>query len=483
MVWLNRNQSWVKNSSWLNRITSISLKESTAQTRFWSWQSGLLGWKERPILGWGPENFVLAHAKHFNPRHFTGMGAETIWDRAHNMVLEALTTMGILGCLSYLSIFIVVYYLLIKRFKEKRINLTDISVFSSMIAAYFVHNLFIFDTTANYLLFFLVLGYINFMSLRNKNSPSEVLAKEGSERKPNPILIIILAALAGFLIYKTNIEPAKANYACTRAILSGRTGNSQKAFNKYQNALSYKTPQGKYEIRHKLATFVAQYAEAMMSNKKEIDKKVIDYAISEIEKNIKDHPLDYVPYLYLGRMYIFLIPLEHQAGKKAEAAILTALALNNRHPRIWYQLGQSKLSQKKYSEAAEAFKKAYELNPQVPESNWFLGMAYFQAGNLKEAIKYAEQAIEIGYEYKKSFNDILRLIDLYREAGEYDKMIRPYKTAIELQPKNAQLYAALASVYRQIGDIESAILYARKAGEIDPKYKNETDEFIESLKN
>ena len=117
IVALNRNQDWVKNISWLNRLADISKDTSTVQTRLWSWGSALEGFKDRPILGWGPENFMYLHMQYFNPKHFTGFGAETIWDRAHNMPLEILCTMGVVGLISYLSIFFFIFYYLYKKFK------------------------------------------------------------------------------------------------------------------------------------------------------------------------------------------------------------------------------------------------------------------------------------------------------------------------------------------------------------------------------
>lgn len=480
-IWLNKDQSWVKKINWINKITNISLKSKTLQTRLWSWDSGFQGWKEKPILGWGPENFVLAHAQHFDPRHFAGIGSETIWDRAHNIILEMLTTMGIVGLLSYLSIFVVVYYLLIKNFKKKKIDIAMFSVFSIMLIAYFFHNLFIFDTTANYLLFFLVLGYINFVV-----SPAASVKEDEPnkrEKRPKPILAIILIILAVILIYKTNIEPARANFACTRAILAGRAGNIQEAFDKYQQALSYKSPQGKYEIRHRLTTFVIQLNESMRRKGKKLNRKTLYFAIEETRKNIEVHPLDYIPYLYAGRIYILLIPEEPElAGPQAEAAIQGALAINDRNPRVWYELGQAKLSQLNFDGAIMAFTKALELNPDVKESNWFLGMTYGQAGDAEKAIKYLEKAIELKYSYKNSITDIMRLIHLYSEVGDYYKVIELYKDAIEEQPGNAQSYASLAATYKTVGDIENAIWAAQKAEEIDPSFKDETDAFINSLK-
>ena len=476
-IWLNKDKEWVKDIGWLERITSISLETRTLQTRLWSWHSGWQGFKERPVLGWGPENFVLAHAKHFDARHFTSMGSETIWDRAHNIVLEILTTMGIIGLLSYLSIFAVVYYLLIKSFRKKRIKLTTFAVFGVMLIVYFFHNLFIFDTMANYFMFFLVLGYINFIT-----SPKSVFKKliPSREKKPNTFLIIVLVILAIILIYKTNIEPVLANYACTRAIIAGKAGNGQQALNKYQQALSYKTYQGKYETRHKLATFVIQYSEINQMERR-AKQELLNYAIREVKKNIESHPLDYIPYLYLGRLYIFLIPEEAGAGQKAEEAINKALSINNKNPRVWYELGQAKLSQKKYDEAVGMFEKALELNPEVAQSYWFLGISYAKTGELEEAIKYIEQAAEKGYDYKKSVSNIIRLIDIYSQLGDYYKIIDLYEAGIELQPQNAQWHTSLAVAYAKVGDYDKAVESALKSAEIDESFKEEAEAFIKSL--
>jgi len=120
VFWLCRNQSWVQENPYLRRITDISLETTTVQTRLWGWQAALKGWQERFILGWGPENFNLLFAKHFNPKYYQGFGSEFVWDRAHNVILNTGATMGIIGLLSYLGIFgvILVYFIgLLKRKK------------------------------------------------------------------------------------------------------------------------------------------------------------------------------------------------------------------------------------------------------------------------------------------------------------------------------------------------------------------------------
>jgi O-antigen ligase len=105
---LLRSTPLVKSSPYLTRITDFSSKTFTVQTRFWAWTAGLQGWSENPktiLVGWGPENFNVPFSKHFNPKFFTGPGAETFFDRAHNMFMEVLVTMGLLGLLTYLGLF------------------------------------------------------------------------------------------------------------------------------------------------------------------------------------------------------------------------------------------------------------------------------------------------------------------------------------------------------------------------------------------
>jgi len=108
-------------------------------------------------------------------------------------------------------------------------------------------------------------------------------------------------------------------------------------------------------------------------------------------------------------MHILLIGKDPEAGKKAEEYIGKAIALNNKNPRIWYELGQAQTSQKKYQESYESFKKALELNPSVSLSWWFLGVVAYQVGNYDEAVYDVEKAMAMGYaQYEDSVTDLMR---------------------------------------------------------------------------
>ena len=64
------------------RLLLIDPSDAAAQTRFWAWGSAWRGFLERPILGWGPENFSTVFDKHFDARFFVpGKATETWFDR------------------------------------------------------------------------------------------------------------------------------------------------------------------------------------------------------------------------------------------------------------------------------------------------------------------------------------------------------------------------------------------------------------------
>lgn len=102
----------VRNSPLLDKIPGgrqlqISTSDSSAQTRFWVWGAAMKGFLDRPIFGWGQENFTAVFDKYFNPNFFIpGRGTETWFDRAHSVFFDYLTETGIVGLVSYLGIFV-----------------------------------------------------------------------------------------------------------------------------------------------------------------------------------------------------------------------------------------------------------------------------------------------------------------------------------------------------------------------------------------
>ncbi|MBU2109637.1 O-antigen ligase family protein, partial [Patescibacteria group bacterium] len=62
-----RSSDFIIKNPVLTRFAGISLTETTTQSRFVIWGMSWEGFKERPILGWGPENYNLVFNKYYEP--------------------------------------------------------------------------------------------------------------------------------------------------------------------------------------------------------------------------------------------------------------------------------------------------------------------------------------------------------------------------------------------------------------------------------
>ncbi|MEK7536873.1 MAG: tetratricopeptide repeat protein [Patescibacteria group bacterium] len=481
-----RNTEFVKESHYLSRYADISPKSFTVQTRFWAWQAGFDGWNDSlktMVFGWGPEMFNVPFSKHFNPKFFRGLGSETLFDRAHNQFLEILFTMGIIGFIAYILIFILAFQVVRKLNDTAENKVFKIGLISALVA-YAIHNAFIFDTSANYIMFFLVIGFINFLTARNLKPAPRSAGPTPENLKTRMFLEanvigLILAVLVGFSIYFFEIRPARANYATTRGIIASWAGDNDLAFEKFNKAMSYNTF-GKYEIRHRYGQYILERTNAASA----IDKKNQDRlftAIENIKKNAEESPEDYLPYLYLSRLYIILGKSDPESPHNDTALeySLKAFEVSPTFVRTYYEIAQAYLNKKDYQKAIEWFEKVVELNPEVGLSHWYLGITTAQAGQLRKGAEIIEKS---EYNYKSTETDALRMLDIYFNLKDFHKVAEVYEALIKINPKDPQYHASLAVAYREIGERDKAIKEAQAAAIIDPSFAKEAQDFINSLR-
>lgn len=98
-----------------SRIFDLSFTAQTFEHRTIMWGIALEGWKERPILGWGPENYLQVFDRKFDPAYFEPTKGFGAWfDRAHSIYFDYLVETGIAGLLAFLGIFFVLYQYLFR---------------------------------------------------------------------------------------------------------------------------------------------------------------------------------------------------------------------------------------------------------------------------------------------------------------------------------------------------------------------------------
>ncbi len=478
-----RESALFQSSRILHRLTDTSFDTFTAKTRFWAWQAGLKGWSEDPktiLLGWGPENFNIPFSKHFNPKFFQGPGSETLFDRAHNMFVEILVTMGLVGELAYLSLFAVTFLILRKLYRSTPEHAVFAIGFTSLLVAYMIHNSFIFDTSANFLVFFSVLGFIAWVyqgAWKTEDSTPVQTHQYPLQALRIPVGIV-LAIMATVSIYKFNVLSTEANYATTRGIVYGWANDFSGAVAKYKEALSYDGP-GIYDLRHRFGQYVLEYASDKTLTPEIED--VVKYAIQEISKNMRPNVPDYLPYLYVSRLNIVLGKADPLSPYNDEALhnSMKALEISPTFVRTYYEVAQAYLNKKDYDNAVKYFRKAAELNPDVGISYWYWGMTEIERGNLQEGLPLVNLALQKNMVLSEP--DYLRLVNLYVKTNNLPGLVTVYRGLTNVSPKNGQYWAALAVAYARTGKINEAVDAAHKAVAIDPNFEKDARAFVQSL--
>jgi len=483
------NSGFVKNSGYLRRLTDFSFETYTVQTRFWAWQAGVDGWNDSSktiLLGWGPENFNIPFSIHFNPKFFRGPGAETLFDRGHNMFVEVLVTMGLVGLLAYLAMFASVFWVIRKIIKSENDAQKKMAIgLASLVVAYLIHNFFIFDTSSNFIAFFTVLGFISWLAPNNTNLRMETNATNikkhsgASNRALRNAVGVAMLIVSMVLIYKTNVIQAKANRASTRGIVAGWTNDFGTASAKFREAIGYNVF-GKYEIRHRYAQYLFEYSAGKQKITPEL-KKEVEFTIEKVEELAKERPMDYLPRLYASRMHIILGKESSKSPHNDEALrnSLEALKISPTFVRTYYEVAQAYLNKGDYAKAIEYFKKAAELNPDVGLSYWYWGITEMQIGNTQRGLELIEMAQNKGYGFDE--NDLLKLVNVYIKLNDYKKLAEIHEKLVAVAPQNVQYHVSLAVVYSKIGRIDEAVKEARIAAQLDPSFTADAKAFVQSL--
>ena len=288
LVFSFANSNLVKNNTVLNTITQISSKTVTFQTRLISWKTAWQDFTHHPIFGTGLGNFSITFDKYFNPKFYNYTTSETYFDRAHNNLIEIASTAGLAGLLTYLAIFVAVFYYLFKGLKTGLIKTYQFILLSCLIIAYFVQNLAVFDSLVTYISLMVMLAYIYFLS----QPPAATEEQEAKTLDSQEVISLAVAGLVAVLIiFQFNLKP----YWMLDGTIAGQMALAQgevvKGIEEYKKALAYNTILDR-DSRSSLINSVAANSFVLTRIDLARAKEILDYVIKQAEANVKYNPAD-----------------------------------------------------------------------------------------------------------------------------------------------------------------------------------------------
>ncbi|MBI2100054.1 MAG: O-antigen ligase family protein [Candidatus Vogelbacteria bacterium] len=425
--WLLKDASFVKQNPVLSRFANISLTEQTTESRLTIWAMSLRGFKERPLLGWGPENYNLVFNKYYEPKLFRN---EQWFDRSHNIFFDWLISAGLLGLIGYLSLFALVFYYIWRRSADT----VERALWVGFLVAYFFQNIFVFDNLISYLLFWSILAYWHRRSLPSVSMPPTAVNPKSFGRQA---AAVIIAAATIFIIYAVNVKPWLANRNLIRALTPSSDPVSNLTL--FKQVLASGTPIGFAETREQLLnTALGVYGnDKIATSTREL---FINLAANEMGAQVKQAPTDARHQLFLGT---FLL-----------------------------NLGQTQL-------ALPYLERAHELSPRKQTIMFALARGYFQAGQSARAVKLTEEAFNLDRRFESARNF---LIELYVGTKNYPEVLKLWQEAVAIDPANVQSRLSLAASYLANGKRDLAIEALEAVLTLDPKQKAQVDFYIKEIR-
>jgi len=394
-LYANKSQDWMTKAPLAIRRLMV-ITPTSNQARLKSWNIGLKGFTERPVFGWGIGNYNVVFNKHYDPWYLTKGEATTWFDKTHNQIIDLLALTGILGTLSYLAIFFVLFWLLRKKYVNTANQRIGIMFLACMFLAYFIQNLFVFDTPASLILFYFSLSFVYFLTssqvgpgqvkstINNPCPPKLQRRREQSTINfPLPVLIFLIVLFVPFAMYKFNIEPWQQSKLGIRAVHATKV-DLRSGLRWYGKSLS-KPCFTNTEVRTQLAKQINEEYKKINKDTSDTDLQILSQAteltINEFKKSVIEHPQDVRHFLYLGQLYNLAIGYNREYIEKAKDILLRAKELSPERQQVYYALGRAYLEAKEYEKAVEIFKEAYILEPKV-------GLSY---KNLEIVLKILKQ--------------------------------------------------------------------------------------------
>lgn len=428
IFWFTKINNFWQKIPGLDRLAKtavLDINDSSTQMRLIAWKASFKAFQEKPLLGWGPENYILAYAKHYDPAY--AVYGETWFDRAHNKILDILVMQGIFGLIAYLAVFAAIFYVIFKKIKEEK----SVFVFiSAAILAYFIQNIVLFDQIVSYTAFFSIIGFLIFSSTRlpENNFEQEKFSQSIKDiflKKWGFVIIPFILGIVILLVYSL-YSYHWVVYVQLRAFQRspglGRIdlviGELKKALEPYNFAQLNIRGQGLDTI------YLGQYFYNEIYRNNPKFKPLGDLWINAVEEILKREPYADV------RMNIREAEMLDQMAfndaalyDKVENVLMAALQKAPKRQELYYHLSVNLAKQNRFEEALKYSDYVLGLNTNVTRAHFYRGLILAANNKDEEAKKEVILAEEMDFKYRALLSeDKKSMIMLYEGWGMIDRI-------------------------------------------------------------
>ncbi|MBU6500375.1 MAG: O-antigen ligase family protein [Patescibacteria group bacterium] len=446
--WFTRSNSFWSRIPGLNRFkdVSVSLSSEELQPRLSAIRAAWKGFLDKPVLGWGWENFNIVFNKYYDPHSLELNYQETRFDKPHNFLMELLNAGGIALTLAFLGLVVAFIW---EAWRSRNI-FGQIAV--ATFVAYAVQNLFLFDTLGPALMLYMLFGLLNGIYWRESSDSGEVggynFKNNGGAGKPRGIIAgyAIYAAIvsAAIVVYFVNILTVQAAYDEYWAYQYLANGKVEQGINYFHDAIGVWSPYN-YNFVRDYATDMSQAY--FYNNNGGVPEDEVKWSIEQMEKVRDAHPLDAFNHYLLVDVYnqsSAIDPKLYLPGAEKEAAI--ALSLSPNRQEVYFSLSKTKYLEGDTSQALALLKYALELDENVPDAHFYYGVMAYAANDPATGYDEIEKSIKMGREWT-IFYEPRTVAGLFADSGHTDEAIALYQQALDMQPQDIEAQIKLGLAY------------------------------------
>lgn len=477
-----KDTEFIRSSPNFSRIASVSLDQAT--TRLTIWSIAIEGVKERPILGWGQENFNYVFNKHYK----ASLYAQEPWfDRVHNLVFDWLIAGGIVGFLAYASIIVsTLYYTNIRPLYAKyaeSFSVVERGLILGVLAGYVAHNLLVFDNLISYTLFAAVIAFVH---SRVGEAIPQIANIDIEQSIIKNVVAPTMLVIGLGSIYLVNIPSLQAAGDLIDGFQSPTPEGQYVAFDRALSRGSF----ADQEIREQLTRITqtvlqdpnlanrirTQYpslsAEDQAKKINDIRAMFGQRSDEELRKQLLETSDDV-------RILVFQSSYLRSTGQTEEAVqvLEKAVALSPEKQQTLFELGMTLLQMGRADEALKTFKTAYELAPENVQARMYYAAAAIYANDpaLRDSL--------IPEEYRSQYvaNDLV--VRALYDTKNFGELLPLLSARVASQPTDAQVRVSIAAIEREMGDTDAAIATLEKAGADIPSFKAQADQYIAQLRS
>ncbi len=485
-IFVFKNSSIVTGNQILNRIADVSTLTNSAavRERYLGWIIAVESFKEKPVFGWGPENYDIAFNHNYK---FLAAKDEAWFDSSHNQLFDTLAEGGIVGFLPYLLWIGAIFYasrtLFGRGSKTKLIG----AILASTYLAFIVQGWFLFDTFPMYLGLFPMLGFLYYKYEETLNSTKKA-ASQIHQTKGGIVfgawqlyaLALFLIFLVPYLIFKDVWQPYRANHLIYEYQAYLNASRFQEAGSFLKEASTIDSPFTNFDVGNQSSWSLLYVLDNPIPQQSKGDAyNLYQLVLAREEKSFGYRPLEPQVYYVLGRMYKDGFTRFGIADypSKAEQILKEGRVVSPDRAEYVNELTEVLLLENKHDEAEKTvIGHASKIGP--PYSYMFIGHLYFIEKKYDLALENYKKAEASGFPIWQNGVNYSRYVFAAQEVKDFRAILEVSQAYVAHKGHSADALfnEAVASYY--LGDRAEARKAYLEAVAIDKSYEQYAQFFI-----